>query len=115
MICCPHDIELLEHVGVLVNESEKSNEDLLKLFHTICEGVEHMDSSYSEDCAKLNKYTTTSLLTMLKNWPIVIWHHSILIKEHIPTVWKLIGVLAATVLLGLKVAQTYYAAHSHKK
>nr|KYP53837.1 UPF0481 protein At3g47200 family [Cajanus cajan] len=128
LICCPHDIELLEHVGVLVNESEKSNEDLLKLFHTICEGVEHMDSSYSEDCAKLNKYTTTTLLTMLKKWPIVIWHqcrclfaiilfywknwYSILIKEHIPTVWKLIGVLAAIVLLGLTVVQTYYAARS---
>nr|KYP36239.1 UPF0481 protein At3g47200 family [Cajanus cajan] len=131
MICCPHDIELLEHVGVLVNESKKSNEDLLKLFRTMCEGVEHMDSIYRKDCEKLNKYTATSLLTVLKKWPIVIWHrcrclfaiilfywknwYSILIKEHIPTVWKLIGVLAAIVLLGLTVAQTYYAARSDKK
>ncbi|TKY63478.1 UPF0481 protein [Spatholobus suberectus] len=127
LICCGHDIELLERVGVIVNESGKSKEDLLKLFSTICEGVEHMDSSYSGVCAKLNKDTARGTQA-LKKWPMVTWHqcrrifaiiayywknwYGILIREHVPTIWKLIGVLAAIALLGLTIAQTYYAARS---
>ncbi|ESW05906.1 hypothetical protein PHAVU_010G002600 [Phaseolus vulgaris] len=125
LICCTHDIELLQRVGVIVNESGKRNEDLLKLFENLCEGVDQMDWSYSEVCAKLNSDTGTR---SLRKWPILTWHRcrciiaifvyywknwfSILIKEHIPTIWKLIGVLAAMVLLGLTIAQTYYSAKS---
>ncbi|CAJ1949032.1 unnamed protein product [Sphenostylis stenocarpa] len=127
LICCAHDIELLERVGVLVNESGIGHEDLLKLFQTLCEGVDNMDWSYSDDCAKLNSDTGTR---SLRKWPIVTWHncrhifeivvyywknwYTILRKEHIPTIWKLIGVLAAIALLGLTIAQTYYAVKSSK-
>ncbi|XP_061362816.1 UPF0481 protein At3g47200-like [Gastrolobium bilobum] len=125
LICCKHDIELLEENGVIVNESKKSKEDLLTLFRTICEGVEHMDSSYSELCVSLNEYKRAK---PWRKWPIVTWHlcrvifeivvyywknwFTILIRDHVPTVWKLIGVLAAIVLLALTIAQTYYSAHS---
>ncbi|KAK7382418.1 hypothetical protein VNO80_01269 [Phaseolus coccineus] len=125
LICCTHDIELLERVGIIVNESGKRNEDLLKMFENLCEGVDQMDWSYSEVCAKLNSDTGTR---SLRKWPILTWHRcrciiaiivyywknwfSILIKEHIPTVWKLVGVLAAIALLGLTIAQTYYSAKS---
>ncbi|XP_047179392.1 UPF0481 protein At3g47200-like isoform X1 [Vigna umbellata] len=125
LICCTHDIELLERLGIIVNESGKRNVDLLKMFQTLSEGVDQMDWSYSDVCGKLNSDTGTISLT---KWPIVTWHqcrriiaiivyycknwYSILIKEHIPTVWKLIGVLAAVALLGLTIAQTYYSAKS---
>ncbi|KAI4353279.1 hypothetical protein L6164_002241 [Bauhinia variegata] len=125
LVCCEHDIKLLEQNKVITNEAKKSREDLLKLFHTITEGVDHMDSSYSELCMSLNKYSSAN---PLKKWPIITWHHwnrilaiiqfywenwyQILVRDHIPTVWKLIGVLAAAVLLALTIVQTYYAARS---
>jgi len=125
LICCTHDIELLERLGIIVNESGKRNEDILKMFETLSQGVDQMDWSYSDVCAKLNSDTGKRSLT---KWPAVTWHqcrriiaiifyywknwYDILIKEHIPTVWKLIGVLAAVALLGLTIAQTYYSAKS---
>jgi len=127
LICCTHDIELLKRVGIIVNESGKKNEDLRKLFENLCEGVDQMDWSYSEVCGKLNSHTGTRTL---RKRSIVTWHqcrriiaiivyywknwYHVLIKEHIPTVWKLIGVLAAVALLGLTIAQTYYSAKSSK-
>ncbi|KAI4353282.1 hypothetical protein L6164_002244 [Bauhinia variegata] len=125
LVCCEHDIKLLEKNKLIINEAKKSREDLLKLFHTITEGVDHMDSSYSELCMSLNKYSSAN---PLKKWPIITWHHwnrilainmfywenwyHILVRDHIPTVWKLIGVLAAGALLALTVVQTYYAVRS---
>ncbi|QCE03708.1 hypothetical protein DEO72_LG8g1733 [Vigna unguiculata] len=125
LICCTHDIELLERLGIIVNESGKRNEDILKMFETLSQGVDQMDWSYSDVCAKLNSDTGTRSLT---KWPVVTWHqcrriiaiifyywknwYDILIKEHIPTVWKLMGVLAAVVLLGLTITQTYYSSKS---
>ncbi|QCE03692.1 hypothetical protein DEO72_LG8g1717 [Vigna unguiculata] len=95
------------------------------MFETLSQGVDQMDWSSSDVCAKLNSDTGTRSLT---KWPVVTWHqcrriiaiifyywknwYDILIKEHIPTVWKLIGVLAAVALLGLTIAQTYYSAKS---
>nr|KYP35736.1 UPF0481 protein At3g47200 family [Cajanus cajan] len=128
LICCKHDIELLEEKKVIVNESGKSKEDLLKLFLTISKGAEHMDSSYGEICSELNMYRERKVATALQWLPIVIWHlcrhafqiivyyginwYKILIRDHISTVWKLVGVLAATVLLILTIMQTIYSARS---
>jgi hypothetical protein len=39
LLGCEHHIELLKEKGVIVNELNKSNEDLLALFHTISKGL----------------------------------------------------------------------------
>ncbi|KAK7286897.1 hypothetical protein RJT34_22241 [Clitoria ternatea] len=125
LICCKHDIEFLEEIGVIVNYAKKSKEELLNLFQTIAKGAERMDSSYSKDCDKLNEYHGKKVRTVLGKLPIVFWHkcrhvfeivmyywgnwYKILIRDHIPTVWKFIGVLAAAALLVLAVLQTYYS------
>ncbi|KAK7349947.1 hypothetical protein VNO77_07872 [Canavalia gladiata] len=128
LICCKHDIELLEEKGVIVNESRKKKEELLTLFRTISKGAEHMDSSYSEICKSLNEYQGRKVRTKFQELPVVTWHkcrhvfeiilyywgnwYRILIRDHIPTVWKFIGVVAAAVLLVVTCMQTYYSSRS---
>ncbi|KAK7349851.1 hypothetical protein VNO77_07614 [Canavalia gladiata] len=128
LICCKHDIELLEEKGVIVNECGKSKEELLTLFRTITKGAEYMDSSYSEICVRLNKNRGRKVRRILQELCIITWHqcrgicetvvyywgnwYKILIQDHIPTVWKFIGVLAAVALLVLTVMQTYYSSRS---
>nr|KYP35082.1 UPF0481 protein At3g47200 family [Cajanus cajan] len=99
LVCCKHDVELLKEKGVIVNEAGKSNEELLNLFRTISNGAEYMDSSYGV-CETIVYYWW--------NW------YKILIRDHIPTVWKFIGVLAAVALLVLTFIQAYYAVHPNK-
>ncbi|KAK2441189.1 UPF0481 protein [Trifolium repens] len=130
LICCEHDIELLNEKKVIINEMNKSNEDLLALFRTISKGAEQMDSSYTEICEKLSQHykKRMKVTKMLQKWPILVWHHcrrildiivyygrnwyNILIHDHIPTVWKLIGILAAILLLVLTMMQTIYSSRS---
>jgi len=125
LVCCKHDIELLEEKGVIVNRARKSKDELLDLFNTISKGAEYMDSSYEDICDRLNKFQGKKVRTVLQKVPIVTWHgcrgvyevvvyycrnwYRILIRDHIPTVWKFIGVLAAVVLLVLTIMQTYYS------
>jgi hypothetical protein len=129
LICCEHDIELLKKKNVIVNELKKSNEDLLALFHTISKGAEQMDLSYSQICARLNKYEGMEVAKVLHKWPICVWHqcrrifeimlyyfrnwYKILIRDHIPTVWKFIGIVAAATLLVLAVMQTIYSSRKN--
>ncbi|XP_045788091.1 UPF0481 protein At3g47200-like [Trifolium pratense] len=126
LICCKHDIELLEEKGVIVvlNKCVKSKE-LLTLFRTISKGAEHMDSSYSEICDRLNVYKGEKA-TKAFGLRLIVWHqckrifevvlyycqnwYKILRRDHIPTVWKFIGVVAAILLLVLTIMQTYYSA-----
>ncbi|KAK7349865.1 hypothetical protein VNO77_07661 [Canavalia gladiata] len=128
LICCKHDIKLLKKMKVLVNKTKKSNDDLLTLFRTISKGAEHMDSSYGELCATLNMYRKREITAAFQGLPIITWHkykhvseiilyywgnwYSILIRDHIPTVWKFVGVLAAVLVLTLTIMQTYYSARS---
>lgn len=125
LVCCKHDIELLLERGVIVNEAGKSMQELLDLFRTISNGAEHMDSSYEVISQSLNMYRGRKIRTVVQELPLVTWHKCrhvfqiieyywgnwfrILIRDHFPTVWKSIGVLAAIVLLVLTVMQTYYA------
>ncbi|CAJ2639829.1 unnamed protein product [Trifolium pratense] len=131
LICCEHDIEFLNKKGVIINKMNKSNEDLLALFRTISKGAEQMDSSYSEICKRLNvyHYKGKKVTKMLQKWPIHVWHqcrrifdiivyygrkrYNILIHDHMPTVWKFIGIVAAALLLVLTIMQTYYSSRSH--
>ncbi|KAK7294664.1 hypothetical protein RJT34_17554 [Clitoria ternatea] len=122
LVCSLQDIELLLDNGVLVKDNKVSNEDLLTLFATITKGVDQMDSSYSKLCEDLNAY---SAVNPLKKFPILMWHccnlcvecirysckhsYKILIRDHIPNVWKLIGIMVAAVLLVLTIMQTYYS------
>ncbi|RDY14088.1 UPF0481 protein, partial [Mucuna pruriens] len=48
LICCKHDIELLEEKEIIVNMGKKSEEELLNLFEKISKGAEYMDLSYEE-------------------------------------------------------------------
>ncbi|CAI8601057.1 unnamed protein product [Vicia faba] len=130
LICCGHDIELLLEKGVIVNELNKSSEDLLALFRTISNGAEHMDLSFSEISSRLNVYDYKGMKVnkVLQKLPIRTWHHcrcvfeiveyygrnwyNILISDHIPTVWKFIGIVAAALLLVLTIMQTYYSSHN---
>ncbi|RHN58783.1 hypothetical protein MtrunA17_Chr4g0006091 [Medicago truncatula] len=130
LICCEHDIELLQKKGVIVNELNKSNEDLLILFQTIAKGAEQMDLSYSEICARLNVYDYMGMKVtkVLRKLPIRAWHqcrrisenfvnygrnwYKVLIRDHIPTVWKFIGIVAAALLVVLTIVQTYYSSRS---
>ncbi|KAK7256880.1 hypothetical protein RIF29_30433 [Crotalaria pallida] len=123
LVCSSQDIELLVSIGVLVKDTNIGNEDLLTFFATITKGVDQMDSSYSKLCEDLNTY---SAVNPLKKFPILVWHccrlcvecirysckcsYRILIRDHIPNVWKLIGTVAAVVLLVLTIMQTYYSA-----
>ncbi|XP_028786609.1 putative UPF0481 protein At3g02645 [Neltuma alba] len=123
LICSLQDIELLVENGVIMNETKISNEDLLELFSTITSGADQMDSSYSQLCEDLNAY---SAVNPLVKFPIMMCHYCrlcvefikffckrsyrILIRDHIPNVWKLIGVIAAALLLALTIMQTYYSA-----
>jgi hypothetical protein len=50
LICCKHDIEFLEKKGIIINNMNKSSEDLLKLFRSISKGANQMDLSYSKIC-----------------------------------------------------------------
>ncbi|XLR12354.1 hypothetical protein HN51_049077 [Arachis hypogaea] len=105
----------------------KSKEELMTMFRTICAGAEHMDSSYSEHCEKLNKEKRPTLVTeAFCKWPIITGHNCrhllenvvyygrngfrILIRDHIPTVWKFIAVVAATLVVVLTIMQTVYSA-----
>lgn len=130
LICCEHDIELLKEKGVIVNELNKSNEDLLALFRTISNGTEHMDLSFSDICTSLNEhdYKGMKVTKMMQKLPIRTWHqcrqvfeilmyygrnwYNILIRDHIPNVWKFIGIVAAAMLLVLTIMQTYYSSRS---
>ncbi|KAK2441196.1 UPF0481 protein [Trifolium repens] len=130
LICCEHDIELLIEKKVIINKMKKSNEDLLALFRTISKGAEQMDSSYTVICEKLNQHYNKRMKVtkMLQKWPIHVWHqhrrildiivyygrnwYNILIHDHIPTVWKFIGILAAILLLVLTMMQTIYSSRS---
>ncbi|XP_012573016.1 UPF0481 protein At3g47200-like [Cicer arietinum] len=130
LICCEHDIELLKEKRIIVNEVNKSNKDLLTLFHTISKGAEHMDLSYNEICGMLNdyKYKGMKVAEVLRKFPINAWHqwrrifdivvyyvgnwYNILIRDHIPTVWKFIGIVAAAILLVLTIMQTYYSSRT---
>ncbi|KAI4353283.1 hypothetical protein L6164_002245 [Bauhinia variegata] len=125
LICSIQDIELLVGNGVIVKDVKISNKDLLALFKTITRGVELMDSSYNELCEKVNTYSAVNCLQRLS---VLVWHccglcaeymehycrrsYKILIDDHIPNVWKLIGVLAAMLLLALTIMQTYYSANN---
>ncbi|KHN26297.1 UPF0481 protein At3g47200-like [Glycine soja] len=129
LVCCKHDIELLEKNGVIVNKAGKSKDELLNLFHTITKGAEHMDSSYSEICERLNGYKGGKVTTAFQGLPVVTWHkcrhvfqiiayywgnwYKILKRDHFPTVWKSIGVLAAAALLVLTIMQTYYSSRNN--
>lgn len=130
LICCEHDIELLKKKGIIVNKMSIGNEDLLKLFRTISKGAQRMDLSYSDTCARLNEYANKGMkvTTVLQKMAICVWHecrkffdvvvfygrnwYKILIRDHIPTVWKLIGIMAAAFLLVLTMMQTYYSSRS---
>lgn len=123
LLCSLQDIELLVANGVIVKATKISNEDLLTFFRIITNGVDQMDSSYSKVCEELNAYRAVN---PLKKFPIMVWHYCrlcvecvkyfckcsyrILIRDHIPNVWKLIGVVAAALLLALTIVQTYYSA-----
>ncbi|RDY08711.1 UPF0481 protein, partial [Mucuna pruriens] len=123
LVCSLQDVELLVENGVLVKGTKISNRDLLSLFGTITKGVDQMDSSYSKLCEDLNDY---SAVKPLRKFPILMWHccnrcvecirysckhsYKILITDHIPNVWKLIGIVVAAVLLALTIMQTYYSA-----
>ncbi|MED6136748.1 hypothetical protein PIB30_058723 [Stylosanthes scabra] len=129
LICCKHDIEWLQKKGVIINESKMSKEELLRMFQTISKGAEHMDPSYSELCVSLNEHRAKRVTQMFNGFSIISWHqcrrmfeiimfywsnwYGVLIRDHIPTVWKFMGVVAAVVLLVLTIMQTYYAAHSN--
>ncbi|RYR26833.1 UPF0481 protein At3g47200-like [Arachis ipaensis] len=128
LICCKHDIGWLEKKGMIVNESNMSKEELLTMFRSISKGVEHMDSSYSELCVTLNEHRVKRVTQVFHGFTTITWHncrrmfevimfywsnwYHILISEHIPTVWKFMGVVAAIVLLVLTIMQTYYSARS---
>jgi hypothetical protein len=128
LICCEHDIKLLKEKKVIVNKMNKSNDDLLVLFRTISKGAEQMDSSYSQICESLNDYEGMEVAKRFQKWPIRIWHqcrrifeiilyyvrnwYKILIRDHIPTVWKFVGIVAAALLLVLTIMQTYYSSRS---
>ncbi|KAK2378910.1 UPF0481 protein [Trifolium repens] len=128
LICCEHDIELLKDKKVIVNELNKSNEELLTIFCTISKGAEQMDTSYSQICDRLNAYKGMEVTKVLQKWPICVWHqcrrvleiivyymrnwYKILIRDHIPTVWKFVGIVAAAALLILAIMQTIYASHN---
>ncbi|XP_057742424.1 UPF0481 protein At3g47200-like [Arachis stenosperma] len=127
LICCKHDIELLEKKGVIVNDSKKKKEELLSMFRKICKGSEHMDPGYGGICECLNQYEAESRNAFrglgIRSWHrcrkvfeilmYYVWNwYDALIRDHIPTVWKFIGVVAAIVLLVLTIMQTYYSARS---
>ena len=127
LICCKHDIELLEEIGVIVNESKKSKEELLTMLHAISKGAEHMDSSYRQLCESLNKYRAKEVTKAFHGLTIITWHQCRRVFEvvmycwrnwyndlmNIPTAWKLVGILQAALLLVLTIMQTYYAAKGH--
>lgn len=40
LICCPGDVQLLKDRGIIVDELEKSNRDLVAFFHSIAMGID---------------------------------------------------------------------------
>jgi len=114
LICCEHDIKLLQKKGVIVlNGCDKSKEDLLSLLSTISKGAEHMDSSFSEICKRLNVYKGNKC-TIVLQLPLIVWHEcrsffeavrnymregwTILYRAHISKPWKIVGMMTAHVL-----------------
>jgi len=89
-----------------------------------------MNLSYSEICARLNVYDYMGMKVtkVVRKLPIHAWHqcrriceiyvyygrnwYNVLIRDHIPTVWKFIGIVAAALLVVLTIMQTYYASRS---
>lgn len=118
LICCESDIGLLQETGVIVLDGcdRRSKEDLMTLFSTISKGAEHMDTSFTETCRRLNEYRRMNLTTIVMIGPRLIWHKPRLcyetsrnfIREMQSNPLKIIGVLAATMLLIFIIRQTYY-------
>ncbi|KAJ1396158.1 hypothetical protein SESBI_32790 [Sesbania bispinosa] len=127
LICCEHDIKVLRDQKVIVVDDEKrSNEDLMAFFRAIVDGIQmegNVDSGYSQLINDLNAYSGGR-----GNGCRMLWHtcrcfvtntrykcrtmYVELKRDHTPTVWKTMGVIAAIVLLGLTIAQTILAAMS---
>lgn len=125
LICCESDIVLLQKKGVIVLDGcDRSKEDLMTLFSTISEGAEHMDTSFTETCRRLNEHMPKNFTTIVMRWPRLIWHkrrHGYetirnfiqegwrdFIREMQSTHWKIVGVVAGTVLICLTIVQTIF-------
>lgn len=127
LICCEHDIQLLkERKVLLVDEGKRSNEDVMNIFRKIASGIEIDASSGDGRFGQLINDLNTS--SGARGNCRILWHRcrciatsmrytfrdmfEILKRDHTPTVWKTLGVIAAIVLLGLTIAQTTFAAIS---
>ncbi|XP_020229106.1 UPF0481 protein At3g47200 [Cajanus cajan] len=123
LVCCEHDIKLLYKSDVL--ETQWSNEDLMNFFRSLARGIQidtNMVDKYDEMIQTL-KENPDHRINFKLFW---LWHKlkrvminakyelremfATLKRDHTPTVWKTIGVIAAVVLLFLTVAQTVFAA-----
>lgn len=130
LICCKHDIKLLQKRGIIVLDGcDKSKEDLLTLFRTISKGVENMDDSFTSICYNLNHHKGDTC-TILLRLPLIFWHvcrrvfeavwnylqkcWRIFVGNYLSNPWKIIGIVAATMLLILTIMQTYYSSRSVK-
>lgn len=135
------DIKLLRDQKVIIAPKEVTNEDLLIIFQSLTIGAQKMDGRYMKTCKDLNEvnvncaqscgymlrmsghYILTSYEQCVRNLKyILIWFPQWLKRmflsfreTYLSLPWKFIGVLAATTLLCLTIAQVIYAVRADNK
>ncbi|KAK7383179.1 hypothetical protein VNO78_28852 [Psophocarpus tetragonolobus] len=74
VICCVKDVQLFKHKGTIKDELGMSNHDLVTLFCSITNSVDHgrVDSTYANIVDALNTYLTTNLVAHV---PIIACHY----------------------------------------
>ncbi|GAU18673.1 hypothetical protein TSUD_125060 [Trifolium subterraneum] len=67
LICCSSDVQLLKDTRVIEDHTNKSNRDLVAIFHSMASGVDHgiIDHKQTTMCLALNAFPTKNYLTKI--------------------------------------------------
>jgi hypothetical protein len=111
LICCPSDVQLLKDRRVIVDQSNKSNRDLVAFFHSIASGVDDgiIDHKHITMFQDLSAFPTKSYLTKIY---ILLRHYFGKTSDWYYRFYKFLKRgynLAAAIVTLLTVVQTCYA------
>ncbi|KAM7528226.1 hypothetical protein LguiB_031636 [Lonicera macranthoides] len=121
LICYTEDIKLLKKKQILQLESAYS-ENILSYFRSICAGIDQKDFYFSGLCEEVDvwglKFSRSRYWSKFRQGKASIqlwWQKSVASLEanYFKDIWKIMSVIAATVLLLLTGLQTYYSVRSY--
>ncbi|XP_028777009.1 UPF0481 protein At3g47200-like [Neltuma alba] len=122
LVCSLDDLKLLKHKGVITVHNEAINdEDLVKMFQSITNGAEQMDSRYRTICEGLNNAEVKGVAGRRVLVFTMSWHYLRYFVEgskfwlfrlayiYLGTAWRIAGVFSGIALFGLTITQTVYS------